>query len=93
MRWDAAAMQWDAVPCYALCSGAMRWSLERQTDDAQAHTLTRSLAHMSTRPHTLSCHMGTTTSTHGAPVTAGDASVAGVHTGRQLRGKGGRATH
>ena len=67
VRWDVAAMQWDAIPC-----DAMRWSLKCQTDDAQAHT----------HSFPSNADMGTNTSKHGAPVTAGYASVVGAHTGR-----------
>lgn len=66
MRCDGMQLRCDGMP-----RDAMQWSLERQTDDAQAYTLT----------HTPT-HMGTNTGKHGAPVTAGDASVVGVHTGR-----------
>ena len=58
-----------AMGCDAITT---RWSLECQTDDAQAYTHT----------HTPTSTTRTNTSKHGAPVTAGDASVVGVHTGR-----------
>lgn len=66
LRWDGMQLRCDGMPC-----DAMQLSLE--TSDGRRPSV---------HTHTPTTHTGTNTSKHGAPVTAGDASVVGVHTGR-----------